>query len=216
MKHWLKEIRTRRRITTDLSEELQQHLEEKIEALVESGMPREEAIHAARRAFGNATLIEQRSREVWMWPFIESLWADIKFAFRQLRKSPGFAITAILTLALAIGANTAIFSVVNALMLRPLAYPHPDRLGALITHWTSPKGVEDDDSANGQTFEMVRDQVPAVTSAAEGMESGVNLQAGTSVQYVQQLRVSSKYFHVLGPPPQMGRGFTSEEERPHG
>ena len=141
---------------------------------------------------------------------------DLRYAVRQLRKSPGFAITAILTLALAIGANTAIFSVVNALMLRPLPYPHPERLGALITHWNSAKGVDDDDSADGRTFEMVSEQVPAATAAAEGMETGVNLQAGSSVQYVQQLRVSSRYFRVLGTPPQMGRGFTAEEERPHG
>ncbi|MGC1869679.1 MAG: ABC transporter permease [Acidobacteriaceae bacterium] len=142
---------------------------------------------------------------------------DLRYAIRQLRKSPGFAITAVLTLALGIGANTAIFSVVNALMLRPLPYPHPDRLGALITHWArSARDLEDDDSADGQTFQMVRDQVPAVTAAAEGMESGVNLQAGSSVQYVQQLRVSSKYFDVLGIPPQMGHSFTAQEDGPHG
>ena len=141
---------------------------------------------------------------------------DLRYAFRHLRKSPGFAITAVLTLALGIGANTAIFSVVNALMLRPLPYPQPDRLGALITLWNSPKGAEDDDSVDGQTYEMVRDQVPAVTAAAEGMESGVNLQAGSSVRYVQQLRVSSKYFDVLGIPPRMGRSFTREEDRPNG
>ena len=68
MKHWLKQIRSRRQLTADLSEEMQQHLEEKIEALISDGMPTEEAVHAARRAFGNTTLIEQRSREVWMWP----------------------------------------------------------------------------------------------------------------------------------------------------
>jgi predicted permease len=147
---------------------------------------------------------------------MSNLWADLRYAFRQLRKSPGFAITAILTLALGIGANTAMFSVVNALMLRPLSYPHPDRLGALITHWKSANGESDNDSVDGQTFEMVRDQVPAVTSAAEGMESGVNLQAGSSVQYVQQLRVSSKYFDVLGIPPLIGRSFTREEDRPNG
>ncbi len=141
---------------------------------------------------------------------------DLRYAFRQLRKSPGFAVTAVLTLALAIGANTAIFSVVNALMLRPLPYPEPSRLGALIMHWNSPKGTEDDDSANGQTYLHVRDQVPAVTAAAEGEEGGVNLQAGSSVQYVQQLRVSSKYFDVLGIPPQIGRSFTREEDRPNG
>jgi predicted permease len=141
---------------------------------------------------------------------------DLRYALRQLRKSPGFTLTAVLTLALGIGANTAIFSVVNALMLRPLPYPEPARLGALVMHWNGPKGAEDDDSVNGQTYEMVRDRVPAVVAAAEGMEGGVNLQAGTSVQYVQQLRVSSKYFDVLGIPPRMGRGFTREEDRPNG
>jgi len=141
---------------------------------------------------------------------------DLRYALRQLKKSPGFLLVAVLTLALGIGANTAIFSVVDALMLRPLAYPQPDRLGALITHWSGPHGVEDDDSANGETYMMVRDQVPAVTAAAEGGEGGVNLQAGSSVQYVQQLRVSSKYFDVLGIPLLMGRSFTKEEDHPHG
>ena len=87
---------SRNQLSADLSEEMQQHLEEKIEALIAGGMPRDEAVHAARRAFGNATLIEQRSREVWMWPLIESIWADIKFALRQLRKTPGLTAAVVL------------------------------------------------------------------------------------------------------------------------
>jgi predicted permease len=141
---------------------------------------------------------------------------DLRYAWRQLLKAPGFAATAVLTLALGIGANTAIFSAVNALMLRPLPYPQPARLGALMMHWNSTNDAHDEDSFDGTMYELVRDKVPAVTAAAYGMESGVNLQAGANVQYVQQLRVSSKYFDVLGIPPRMGRSFTREEDRPNG
>ena len=92
------------------------------------GMSREEATRAARRAFGNAALIEERGREAWQWPRLESLLADAKFALRQLRRSPGFAVTAVLTLALGIGANTAIFTLIDSIMLRPLPYPQQERL----------------------------------------------------------------------------------------
>ncbi len=137
---------------------------------------------------------------------------DLRYAVRQLRKSPGFAITAILTLALAIGANSAIFSVVNALMLRPLPYPHPDRLGALITQYNSGKASGESDSVDGEMYEMARDRAPAVTVAAYSFPVGVNLRAGSAVRYVIAQRVSAKYFDVLGTPPLLGRGFTKEDD----
>jgi uncharacterized protein YoaH (UPF0181 family) len=125
---WLKQLVMRRRLFDNLSGEIQQHLMEKTEALMAEGMSREQAEHAAKREFGNVTRIEEKGREAWMWPLAESLCADAKFAVRQLAKNYGFAATAILTLALGIGATTAIFSLVNAVLLRSLPFPEPDRL----------------------------------------------------------------------------------------
>jgi len=95
---------------------------------MDAGMPREKAWRAARREFGNVALIEERGREVWQWPSVESLWADVNFSFRQFRKSPGFTAVVVAILALGIGANATVFSVVDAVMLRPLPYAEPERL----------------------------------------------------------------------------------------
>lgn len=106
---WLRRI-FRRRLYDDLSEELRQHIEERTEELMRTGnLPRQKAEQAARRAFGNVMLIEQRSRETWQWPAVESFAADIRFALRQMRKSPGFSIAVVLLLGLSIRATTAVF-----------------------------------------------------------------------------------------------------------
>ena len=105
--NWLSSIFRRNQLYGDLAEEMRLHLEERTEQLMGEGMSRTEAEQAARRAFGNATVLEERSREVWQLPLLESLGPDLKLVFRRLRKSPGFAATVILTLAIGIGANTA-------------------------------------------------------------------------------------------------------------
>ena len=128
---------------------IEEHIAEKTDELIESGMPREQAERAARRAFGNRTVITERSREAWQWPKLESLLADVKLVFRRLRNAPGFALTVLLTLAIGIGANTAVFTVVNCVLLKPLPYPDSGRLAALTLNApgagalaTSPNGLQ--------------------------------------------------------------------------
>jgi predicted permease len=137
----LSQLFSRRRRYTDLSESIREHIDEHIEELVEDGIPRPEAERTARRAFGNVALIEQQSREIWQWPAIESLLTDLRFALRRLRKSPAFTLTVLATLAIGIGANTAVFSVLNRVLIKPLAYPAPGELVDLRLHAPGAEGL---------------------------------------------------------------------------
>jgi predicted permease len=127
---WLSQLFSRRRYD-DLSASIREHIEERTEELIDEGMTPVQAGQTARREFGNVALIQERSREVWQWATLESIAADLKLVLRRLRKSPGFAITVLLTLAIGIGANTAVFSVLNSVLLRPLPYPEPEQLVSL-------------------------------------------------------------------------------------
>lgn len=148
---------------------------------------------------------------------MSNLGRDLVYATRQLSRNRGFAAAVFCTLALAIGANTAIFSLVNALMLRNLPYPQPDRLGNIFQRTEGPISGQEERSIDGEQWESLRDNVPALLSAiTSGMNGGVNLQAGSQAQYVHGGRVSAAYFDVLGIRPALGRSFTQDEDRPHG
>ncbi len=148
---------------------------------------------------------------------MENLAQNLRFAVRQLVRNPGFTLTVLLTLALSIGANTAIFSLVNALLIKSLPYPHPERLGALYARTTGPEALDRRKSLDGESWEELRDNVPALLSAiSAGLSSGVNLQAGTHVQYLYGGRISAHYFDVLGIRPLLGRNFILNEDAPHG
>ena len=142
---------------------------------------------------------------------------NLGFAIRQLLRNPGFTASVIFTLALSIGANTAIFSIVNALMLKTLPYPHPERVGTIFVHVQGAEPLDGHIWIDGEQWELLRDNVPALISAiSSGMASGVNLQAGETAQYLHAARVSAHYFDVLGLHPAAGRNFTEDEDLPHG
>ncbi len=133
----------RNRRYDDISVSIQEHIDERVDELMEEGMSRDEAERTARRDFGNVTLLRERSREVWQWQRLESLLVDLKHVCRRLRRSPGFAVTVVLTLAIGIGANTAVFSVLNSVLIRPLSYPEPQQLVALHLNAPGAPGLAD-------------------------------------------------------------------------
>ncbi|HEY6307637.1 MAG TPA: ABC transporter permease [Candidatus Angelobacter sp.] len=220
--NWWRQLFSRHAMYSDLSEEIREHLQEKVEELVAGGMSHEQALAAARREFGNAMLLEERGRQMWQWSWLENILRDLRFACRQLRRNPGFTLIVVLTLTLAIGANTAVFSMVNALLLRPLPYRQPERLAALTRHLGGvlPGGrvfEEADSGHDGETWELVRDNVPSVLPAAyKPGSNGINLEVNHQVRYVHNQRVSATFFDVLGIQPLLGRNFTQEEDRPNG
>ena len=196
---WLR----RRQRERDLEREIRSDLELEAEEQRESGLSPDDARHAAARAFGNATFIKEQVREMWTWAFVEQLWRDLRYAARGLRRNPGFALIIILSLALGIGANTAIFSVLNAVLLRPLPVAHPEQLHALDITQSKFRAPQ---RFSYPLFEQMRaaapDGVAAMTRVARMYSrlTGENEQDITRVQLV-----SGEYFTLLGLAPALGR-----------
>ena len=204
--HWLRSLFHRRQIYSDLSEEIRQHLAEKVEALMAGGMSRKDAEFAAKREFGNIARIEESGHESWMWPRAESILADTKFAFRKLRHSPGFALTAILTLAFGIGANVVVFSVLNGIVLRPIDVPQPDTLFQVS------RGENGGDAHAYPDYLDYRDRNQSFTGllAYKFIRVGIAIDASVSQSWGNA--ASGNYFDVLGVQPALGRFFHAADE----
>src|ERR1700679_816683 len=198
--HWLRSLFHRRRIYNDLSEEIRQHLAEKVEALMAGGMSRKDAEYAAKREFGNIARIEESGHEAWMWPRAESILADIRFALRKLRHSPGFALTAILTLAFGIGANVVV-SVLNGILLRPIDVPQPENLFQVA------RGNNGGDSQSYPDYRDLRDRNQSFTGLLAYKILGVGITLDKSVSQSWGIAASGNYFDVLGLQPALGRFF---------
>src|ERR1700722_7436979 len=195
----------------EMEEEMRLHREAHERELIAGGVDGEEARYAATRAFGNVTAASERGREAWGWRWLEDFVGDLKFGTRMLRKNPGFAATAILTLALGIGANTAIFSVVNTVLLQPLPYRDPGRLvwadeyNPRFNDYAVPNPEYTNWALNNHTFAAM---------GALGNGGPMNLtQAGVPEQVEGGLMTPS-LLEILGVRPQLGRWFTPEEGLP--
>jgi len=204
--NWISRIFRRRTLQDDLSEEIRLHIEERAEQLIREGMSPTEAERQARIAFGSRTLFEERSREVWQWPTLESVWADVRLALRQLRRSPGFTIAAVLTLALAIGANAVVFGMLNALVLRPLNLPRAQSLYA-IEHG-SDYGYQ-----SYPDYLDLRDRNRSFDSLAAFTATQAGLDTGKDASRVFGYQTSGNYFDTLGIQPYLGRFFHCSDER---
>ncbi|HEY2468827.1 MAG TPA: ABC transporter permease [Terracidiphilus sp.] len=208
--HWLKQLFPRRRRYHELSASIQEHLDEKIEDLMDRGLTREQAERSARCTFGNPTVIEERSREVWQWSTLESILADLRYTFRQLRRYPGFAVTAILVLALGIGASVAIFAFVDAALLEPLPYADPNRLMAANESSAESPGLWPLAYPDFVDWQGMNKSLSSLDVFAG---TGFLVHTREGAEPVRAGRVSGGFFRTLGVRPILGRDFAGGEDR---
>jgi predicted permease len=208
MSRWLQ----KRRVEREMAEEMATHLAEKIDQLREEGHSEEEARLLARRQFGNATLQQEESRAAWGWNTAEQLWQDTRFGWRVLTKTPAFTAAAVMVLALGIGMNTAMFSVVKAVLLSALPYPEPERMVELRQtakdgHLMNVSGV---DFRDWRTLSRTVEYM-----AAYGVDD-VTMSGSFPARRTRMAAVGSGFFDVVATQAAIGRTFSSDEQKPGG
>ncbi|HYP04875.1 MAG TPA: ABC transporter permease [Bryobacteraceae bacterium] len=198
------------RFDQDLAEEMRLHKDLRIADRMADGMPLHDAEAEAQRQFGNTALLHEISRETWGWTFADRLRQDVRYAVRNLIHHPAFTATAVLSLVLGIGANTAIFSIVNAVMLRSLPVEDPEQLVQLRL------GLAGDDELNTPLWEQIRDNQKIFSGVLAYSQTRFNLADAGEAQAVNGLFVSGDFFRVLGVPPMLGRALTPADDRSGG
>jgi len=197
-----------------LADEIEAHFGHEVDANIARGLSPEEALRQARLKFGNPRVTRERVWEYRSFPWIEDAWRDLRFALRSLAKAPSFAAIAVLVIAVGIGANTAVFSVINTVLLKPLSYPDPQSLVFLTN--TGPQGSFS--VANVPKFNIWRQQTQ-VFQAVAGFDqagAGLNLTGGNDPEQLQGVHVTADYFRLFGAPIVAGRTFTPTEDSPNG
>ncbi|MGA2167395.1 MAG: ABC transporter permease [Terracidiphilus sp.] len=218
---WLAQLRMRiemlfgrGRAGARLDEELRFHIERQIAENIAGGMSAEEARYAAMRAFGNPALLREQARATWSWTWLELLLRDISYAVRTLSRTPGFAAVAILVMALGIGANVALFTIVRSVLFKPLPFNDPDRLVRLY-EYSADGNFPYNDSAGG-VFAEWKKQSRSFSDMAICGYAGYNL-SGSGEQLPEGVRAASFSWNLLpllGVQPALGRNFTADDDRP--
>jgi len=201
----------RDRFDRELEEEMQFHLEMKAQENAEAGMGPMEAQCAAQRQFGNQTLLQEVSRDMWSFRSLETLFQDLRYGARMLLKNPGFTLIAVITLALGIGANTAIFSVTSAILLRPFDFHDLDRL--VWVYETAPQQGNFLSGMSPADFADLRRQQKVFAGLAAFRLSNSNLTGGGEPERVRNSEVTAEFFRLLGFEATLGRAFLPEEEQ---
>jgi predicted permease len=217
--NWLRQLFSRRRAYRELSEEIQAHLDEKTEELMADGMSRESARQAALRQFGNIGLIEEKSRNVWAWPSVEDVLFDIRYGLRALRHSPVFTAVALLTIAIGIAANAAVFSVVNSVLLKPLNYPNAEELVALHQVAPGAEGLADFENGlllSASMYVTYADHNQTFQSLGVWVAGTANVTGMAEPEQVRTVSVSDGVLQTLGVPPAVGRWFSEADQVPNG
>jgi predicted permease len=205
----------REQFDRELEEEMRFHMEMKAEENRRAGLTREQARYAARRQFGNQTLLREASRETWGVRWIETLTHDLRYALRLLRKNPGFTAVAVLSLALGVGANTAIFSLVDALMLKVLPVKDPERLALFSIAGQGPVRYTFNYPLFVRLGELNRSFTGVIAAGAPERARMVvtGQETGEQIETAQMVKVSGNYFSVLGVNAIAGRTLTDEDDK---